>query len=211
MSSELESITGAVDLDFPEYDNPPPEPMKPALAWLRTAVEGGVREPYALALATTDGAGRPSSRMVAVSDASAEGLLFTTHSTSRKGREIAGTGWASGLFYWRETARQLCFSGPVVRLDDDENDRLWHSRAHGLHPMSAASRQSESLADPGRLQEEADLLAARDLPLPRPDRFVGYRLQPHSVEFWSAAESRLHRRLRYELTDTGWQVSRLQP
>ncbi|MFI1934310.1 phenazine biosynthesis FMN-dependent oxidase PhzG [Streptomyces sp. NPDC020330] len=211
MSSELESITGVVDLDFPEYDNPPPEPMKPALAWLRAAVEGGVREPYALALATTDSAGRPSNRMVAVSDASTEGLLFTTHSTSRKGREIAATGWASGLFYWRETARQLCFSGPVALLDDDENDRLWHGRAPGLHPMTTASRQSELLDDPRRLRQEADRFAAEDAPLPRPERFVGYRLRPHSVEFWSAAESRLHRRLRYERTDTGWHVTRLQP
>ncbi|WP_240138438.1 phenazine biosynthesis FMN-dependent oxidase PhzG [Streptomyces sp. MUM 178J] len=211
MSSELESLTGVAGLDFPEYDDPPPEPMKPAVAWLKAAVESGVREPYALALATADASGRPSNRIVAVTDVSGEGLLFTTHSTSRKGREIAETGWASGLFYWRETARQLCVSGPVVRLDNDENDRLWHSRAPGLHPMTTASRQSEPFDDPRRLQDEADRYAAEGIPLPRPQRFVGYRLQPHSVEFWSAARSRLHRRLRYERTATGWQVARLQP
>ncbi|MEV0171128.1 phenazine biosynthesis FMN-dependent oxidase PhzG [Streptomyces sp. NPDC050803] len=211
MSSKLESLTGAVDLDFPEYDNPPPEPMPLVLNWLATAVERGVREPYALALATADGSGRPSTRIVLVTDVSAEGLLFTTHSTSRKGREIAETGWASGLLYWRETGQQLSLSGPAVRLDDAENDRLWHGRDPGLHPMTTASRQSDPLDDPRRLLDEAHRHEGTGTALPRPDRFAGYRLRPHSVEFWSAAETRLHRRLRYEITTTGWRVQRLQP
>ncbi|WP_328870937.1 phenazine biosynthesis FMN-dependent oxidase PhzG [Streptomyces sp. NBC_00287] len=211
MSSKLESLTGAVDLDFPEYDDPPAEPMPLALKWLAAAVEGGVREPYALALATADRRGRCSSRIVAVLDVSAEGLLFTSHSTSRKGREIAETGWASGLLYWRETGQQLCVSGPVAALDDADNDRLWHGRAPGLHPMTTASRQSDALDDPQHLLDDADRYAALGTPLPRPERFTGYRLRPHSVEFWSAAESRLHRRLRYERTTTGWHVRKLQP
>lgn len=210
MSSRFESLTGVVDLDFAEYATPPPEPMPLVQAWVSAAVERGVREPLALALATADRRGRASTRIVAVTEVSARGLLFTTHSTSRKGREIAETGWASGLLYWRETAQQLSVSGPVVALDDADNDRLWQRRAPQLHTMTTASWQSDPLDDPRRLQDEADRLAA-DVPLPRPQRFVGYRLQPQAVEFWSAAETRLHRRLRYERTATGWHVAKLQP
>jgi pyridoxamine 5'-phosphate oxidase len=184
--------------------------MPLARRWTASAVEGGVREPMSLALATADRHGRISNRIVAVMNVSDLGLLFTTHSTSRKGREIAETGWASGLFYWRETSQQLCLSGPVVRLNDAENDRLWAARAPALHSMTTASRQSDPLDDPLRLEIEADRLAA-EVPLPRPDRFVGYRLMPETIEFWSAAENRLHRRLRYEKTATGWQVGKLQP
>ncbi|MGW0882930.1 phenazine biosynthesis FMN-dependent oxidase PhzG [Streptomyces sp. NPDC002671] len=211
MSSILESLTGTVGLPFPEYDTPPPAPMGLARQWTADAVERGVREPMALSLATADRAGRVSNRIVQVIEVADSGLLFTTHSTSRKGRELAENAWASGLFYWRETAQQLCVSGPVVRLDDAENERLWYAREPGLHSMTTASRQSETLDDPQRLLADNQRYAAAPAPLPRPQRFVGYRLTPDSVEFWSAAKTRLHHRLRYEKTSAGWHVVRLQP
>lgn len=85
------------------------------------------------------------------------------------------------------------------------------ARAQPLHAMSAASRQSEQLADAAALRAQADRLAALDAPLPRPDRFVGYRLEPSTVEFWCAGSDRLHRRLRYDRTGPAWRISHLQP
>ncbi|MEU7884933.1 phenazine biosynthesis FMN-dependent oxidase PhzG [Microbispora bryophytorum] len=211
MSSRFESLTGAIDPAFPEYDMPPAEPMDLVRRWISGAVEAGVREPLALALATADRGGRASTRMVAVIDVGDRGLAFTSHSTSRKGREIAETGWASGLLYWRETARQLSFSGPVVMLPEPEAERLWNARPVPLHAMSAVSRQSEPLEDVARLKAEAERLSSYGIPLPRPARFAGYRLEPAAVEFWSADADRLHRRLRYDRTPSGWHISRLQP
>ncbi|MFJ9055670.1 MULTISPECIES: phenazine biosynthesis FMN-dependent oxidase PhzG [unclassified Streptomyces] len=211
MSSRFESLTGVVDGAFPEYAVPPEEPMDLLGRWVSEAVESGVREPLALALATADKHGRPSSRTVSVIDVSARGLLFTSHSTSQKGREIAETGWASGLLYWRETGQQLAVSGPVVLLEESEADRLWDSRPVPLHSMSTASWQSEPLDDIALLQAEADRLSEGGSPLPRPARYTGYRLEPDTVEFWSAAEDRLHRRLRYDRTPEGWRTTRLQP
>ncbi|MES9535752.1 MULTISPECIES: phenazine biosynthesis FMN-dependent oxidase PhzG [unclassified Actinomadura] len=211
MSAKYESLTGVLDESFPEYADPPDEPMALARGWISAAVAEGVREPLALALATADGRGRASNRIVSITEVTHQGLVFTSHSTSRKGREIAQTGWASGLLYWRELARQLIVSGPVVLLEAAEADRLWAARPAPLHAMTTASRQSEPLDDVPALRAEAERLSERGGPLPRPDRFAGYRLEPASVEFWSAASGRLHRRLRYDTSPTGWQTVRLQP
>jgi dihydrophenazinedicarboxylate synthase len=211
VSSRYETLTGTVDGAFPEYDRPPGEPMELVQRWVAMATDAGVREPLALALATAGRDGRISNRTVSIVDVSAAGLVFTSHDSSRKGREIAESGWGSGLLYWRETAQQLSISGPVVRLPDAEADRLWAARAAPLHPMSTASRQSDPLDDVAALRAEAERLAATGAPLPRPARFAGYRLEPAAVEFWSAADDRLHRRLRYDRTPTGWHVARLQP
>jgi pyridoxamine-phosphate oxidase len=211
VSSRFESLTGTVDRPFPEYDAPPPEPMELMRCWIRSAVDEGVREPLALALATSDGRGHVSNRIVAIVDVSGDGLVFTSHSTSRKGREIAETGWASGVLYWRETGQQLIVSGPVEPVPEHESERLWFARAAPLHAMTTVSRQSEPIDDVARLRAEAERLAAAGGPLPRPSRFVGYRLAPATVEFWSAASSRLHRRLRYDRDRTGWRAVRLQP
>jgi dihydrophenazinedicarboxylate synthase len=209
VSSTFESLTGALSQDFPEYDRAPDDPLDLAARWIAGAVEDGVREPLALSLATADARGRASSRIVAVLDYTAGGLTFTSHATSRKGREIAETGWASGLFYWRESARQLILSGPVHRLPDAESDRLWRARATPLHAMSTVSWQSDPLTDPEGLRRAARLLGTAAQA--RPERFAGYRLVPDSVEFWSATADRLHRRLRYDRTPAGWRVARLQP
>lgn len=210
-TSRFESLTARTDIGFPEYEDPPPEPMGLVQRWLARAVELGVREPRALALATADRRGRPSTRTVAFTAVDDRGVLFTTHGTSRKSREITETGWASGLLYWRETGQQISLGGPAVRVGETEADALWHARAVPLHAMSAASRQSEPLTDPSALRAEAERLGASGAALERPDRFVGYRLRPQEVEFWCARPDRLHLRLRYERHRGGWRVSRLQP
>lgn len=210
-TSKLESLTGEIGLDFPEYDTPPPEPMALVKQWIEQATARGVREPLALALATADRQGRPSSRTVVIVETTERGLVFASNSTSQKGRELSATGWASGLLYWRETGQQLILSGPVAQLSDAESDALWFGRPIPLHAMSTASRQSEPLQDVTALRAEAERLGATGRALPRPARFVGYRLQPAVIEFWSADPDRLHRRLRYDRQDDGWQTSRLQP
>ncbi|MEV1085483.1 phenazine biosynthesis FMN-dependent oxidase PhzG [Streptomyces sp. NPDC050211] len=213
-TSQFESLTGEVDIDFPEYDNPPPDPMPLVDQWIAEATARGVREPRALALATSDSQGRASTRIVFPTEVSDRGLVFPSHSTSQKGRELAATGWASGLLYWRETGQQLILSGPVSQLGDAESDALWFGRPTPMHAMSAASRQSDpfdGLAAVADLRAEAARLGATGTSLPRPARFVGYLLTPVAVEFWCADSQRLHRRLRYDRQDRGWHATRLQP
>jgi dihydrophenazinedicarboxylate synthase len=210
-ASRFESLTGEVGGHFPEYDRPPREPMGLVRSWLAGAADRGVREPLALALATADRRGRASSRIVAISRVDDRGLVFATHTTSQKGREIAATGWASGLLYWRETGQQIVLSGPAGPVCDAESDALWYARPVPLHAMSAVSRQSDPVPDVERLRARARRLAELGTPLPRPEFFAGYRLTPDVVEFWWAAPDRLHRRLRYDRDGRGWRVCRLQP
>ncbi|WP_308315494.1 phenazine biosynthesis FMN-dependent oxidase PhzG [Streptomyces sp. ISL-100] len=211
-SSQFESLSGETDLDFPEYDAPAADPIALLRTWLDQAVERGVREPRALSLATADARGRASTRIIALSSVSDRGLVFMSHTSSQKGREIAETGWASGLLYWRETAQQISVCGAVEQLGDAESDALWFGRPVPMHAMSTAAHQSEPLDDVAALRAEAARLEATGTPLPRPERFVGYVLMPSAVEFWAAGSDRLHRRLRYDrLDDQSWSTSRLQP
>ncbi|MFD3461176.1 phenazine biosynthesis FMN-dependent oxidase PhzG [Nocardia fluminea] len=210
-SSRFESLAGMVDLDFPEYERPPEQPLDLVRSWLDDAVERGVREPKALALATADARGFASNRIVVIISITDRGLVFASHRDSQKGHEMAATGWASGLLYWRETGQQLVLSGPVAPLPDEESDALWSARPIPLHAMSSVSRQSAPLEDVAALRHSALELERLGRTLPRPESYVGYCLQPAAVEFWCAASDRLHRRLRYDLRPDGWRTSRLQP
>ncbi|GGT50720.1 phenazine biosynthesis FMN-dependent oxidase PhzG [Streptomyces purpureus] len=208
-----ESLTGTVEADFPEYAAPPSEPIGLLRRWLEHAVTVGVREPRALALATADAQGRPSSRTVVLNRLTETGLVFATHDGSRKERELRDNAWASGLLYWRETSRQVAVRGPVRRLSAADADALWASRPPFTHAMTAASRQSrplDGLDDVAELRARADQLAAAG-PLPRPERYIGLELVPEEIEFWANGSGRLHERLRYDRTAEGWRTVRLAP
>ncbi|MGW6569656.1 phenazine biosynthesis FMN-dependent oxidase PhzG [Streptomyces sp. NPDC054975] len=195
-----------------EFSTPPAEPMKLLQAWFDSAVADAVREPGALALASADARGQASNRIVQVLAVRDTGLVFASHADSRKGRDLAETGWASGVFYWREAGRQVIVSGPTGPLPDEESDALWAARPAGAHPMSVLSHQSAPLLDEDALREQARELARAGAALPRPDRWLGYLLEPASVEFWQAdQEDRLHRRLCYQRDGSGWRTGRLQP
>ncbi|MFF7450309.1 MULTISPECIES: phenazine biosynthesis FMN-dependent oxidase PhzG [unclassified Streptomyces] len=209
-----ETLTGTVDIDFPEFLTPPPEPMGLLVEWLRDTSWQEVREPRAMALATAGTDGRTSSRIVVLNRVTDSGLVFVTHQGSRKGRELAANPWASGVLYWRETSQQITVAGPVEKLSDGEADALWAARPVFTHAMSAVSRQSEpldGLDHVAMLRERAKELGRSGQPLPRPDSFTAYELRPATVEFWANGTDRLHERLRYERSGGDWNVVRLQP
>lgn len=194
-----------------EFAGPPPEPLGLLRDWFKHAVDRGVREPGAVALATVAADGRPSCRMIQTLEITDRGLVFTSHSGSQKGRDIAATGHGSGVLYWRETNQQIILTGIVERLPDPTADALWAARPADALPMSIATRQSEPLEDSEALLAKANRLAATGKPLPRPDFWVGYLLVPSTVEFWQSSPDRLYRRLRYDRDGAGWTTIRLQP
>jgi pyridoxamine 5'-phosphate oxidase len=197
---------------MPEYHNPPAEPMGLFKAWLETAKAEGASEPGVVALATVDAQGIVSSRMCQTIRITDAGWVFASHTTSPKGRDIEATGWASGVFYWRELYRQLIFAGRVQQLSDEESDAIWNARDPITLPMSVAARQSEPLEDEDALRAHAQRLAESGETLARPPQWVAYELIPSTVEFWHGRmPDRLYWRLRYDMVDGGWISRRLQP
>jgi dihydrophenazinedicarboxylate synthase len=206
----IETLSGDAELDLPEFETPPEDPLPLLERWLQMADAHGVRESRALALATADGEGRPSSRIVLLKRI-APAVVFAFSADSRKGREIAATGRAAGTLYWRETMQQIVFEGPVARTTEAESDALFAERPRRAQATTVASTQGDPLKDQGRLRAAAAELAAGEEPLRRPPDWTGYRLDPDLIEFWHGGPDRLHRRLLYTKTGGRWSHQRLQP
>jgi len=187
------------------------DPIVLAQQWFKTAVEDGVREPGVLSLATVNAAGRPSNRVIQTIRITDRGLVFASFTNSPKGRDIAATGWASGVLYWRETKRQIILTGKVEQLSDTESEELWWARPAHVLPMSVVSTQSAPLEDEDALRATVRRLAATGEPIPRPDTWVGYQLVPSTVEFWEDGPERLYWRMRYDRDGGAWTHTRLQP
>jgi pyridoxamine 5'-phosphate oxidase len=188
------------------------DPIRQFNDWLAEARAGAVPLPEAMALATADGSGRPSARMLLLKGADERGFAFFTGYESRKGRELEENPRAAIVVYWNALGRQVRVEGTVRRLPVEESDEYWATRPARSRAAAAASRQSEPLASLEGLEAEAErLLAEHDGEVPRPERWGGYLLEPDAIELWQHRDDRLHERIRFTREGGSWRAERLAP
>lgn len=189
------------------------DPLALLERWLADAVDAGVPEPNAVALATATTAGVPSVRIVLVKALDERGISFFTHYTSRKGTELETNPRAAATFLWHPVQRQVRLEGRVERLPEAESDAYFASRPRGARLGAVASQQSRPVEDraalEARLHEAADAVGDDDVP--RPPTWGGYLLVPEVVEFWHGRPNRLHDRLVFRRAGDRWDRERLQP
>jgi len=180
---------------------------------LHEARIAGEVEPTAMVLASSDGAGRPSTRTVLLKALDADGFVFFTNLESNKGQQLLANPRAAATFFWKSTYCQVQLQGDIEQVSDDEADAYFSTRDRGSQIGAWASLQSRPL-------ESRDLLLQRvaecekkyaGVDVPRPAHWSGFRLKPDVVEFWHGREFRLHDRFRYVQMDNEWREFRLYP
>jgi pyridoxamine 5'-phosphate oxidase len=182
--------------------------------WRAELPAAALAEPDAMVLATADASGRPSARTVLLKGVDERGFEFFTNLDSRKGRELAENPRASLVFPWYPLRRQVIVTGDVTVVEAARADQYFASRAYRSRLGALASRQSSVIADRSVLEEALAALEDRyppEGPVPRPERWSGFRVAPVTVEFWQGRRDRLHDRLRFRATSGGWVLERLSP
>jgi pyridoxamine 5'-phosphate oxidase len=217
----------------------PANPLRLVADWLAQArSEAAQPNPNSMVLATVDGRGQPSARVVLCKDIAAEAgfIAFYTNYLSRKGRELEANPRAAIVFHWDNQRRQVRAEGRVARLSDAESDAYFSSRPWQSRLGAWASRQSEPVESREALRaavaaaarrfgvpyggpgsEEPDSVTAE---IARPATWGGYRLNVEAVELWVEGEFRIHDRARWTRGSghghgsgetMNWSVTRLQP
>ena len=215
----------------------PGDPLVVAQAWLAQAqLDAAQPNPNSMVLATVDGRGYPSARVVLCKEIQPRPgfILFYTNYRSRKGRELEANARAAVVFHWDHRHRQVRAEGPVEPLSDAENDAYFRTRAWQSRIGAWASEQSQPVASRQVLAGAVAATARRfgipyqgpgtdepaqvDVDVPRPPHWGGYRLFPEAVELWVEGEFRIHDRARWtrslpdrEGEGASWTVTRLQP
>jgi pyridoxamine 5'-phosphate oxidase len=189
------------------------EPLEQFRSWFAEA-RAVLEVPEAMALATAAPGGAPSARMVLLKGFDERGLVFFSHYTSRKGRELDANPQAALLFHWSPLGRQVRVEGEVERLAEEESDTYFATRPRDAQLGALASRQSDPLGSRSELYERMAELEAGvgGGSLSRPPTWGGYLVVPVAWEFWQHRDARLHDRFRYERERPGgWRIERLFP
>jgi pyridoxamine 5'-phosphate oxidase len=211
--TDLAALRRDYESDGIDVDSLPTEPLPLWQSWLRDAETADVAEINAMIVSTVDADGTPSSRTVLCKAATAEGFVFFTNYTSRKGQAIAAEPRVSLLFPWHPLSRQVIVTGRAEQVSREESEAYFASRPRGSQISAVASAQSSVVPSREVLEQRVAELEqtydGRDVPCP--PHWGGFLVRPQTVEFWQGRRDRLHDRIRYRAQHNGWQVERLSP
>ena len=193
------------------YTNTSPYPLLDQ--WFEEARSAETVNFDAAQLATVDDAGMPNIRTVLVRSRGKEGFVFYTNLDSKKGHELASHKKAALLFYWKSLSRQLRIRGNAALVDDKEADEYFAQRPERSRVGAHVSLQSSPLQSRATLEKSMTLytMGFDGKPIPRPNRWSGFRIAPIQIEFWEEGPDRLHDRLYYEKRGPGWRRTLLYP
>lgn len=191
-----------------------PGPLAQFEKWFAEAAEAQVPEPNAMNLATVSRLGRPTSRIVLLKGIENECFVFYSNHQSHKGLDLENNPACALNFFWPDMERQVRIEGIATRVSEEKSIAYFQSIPRTSQISAWASPQSAVISDRTILEQRAaeiDKKFAGQPSLPKPKQWGGYQVEPWVVEFWQGRTNRLHDRIMYTKSETGWKKSRLAP
>ena len=190
------------------------DPIKQFESWYSETCETDIPESSAMILAKVDSDGQPLQRTVLLKSFDEDGFIFFTNYSSRKAVHIEYNNKVSLLFPWHSMGRQVKITGTAEKIPTAESLKYFLSRPRGSQLGAWASHQSKVVKNRALLDAMFDEMKQKFVKgeIPLPSFWGGYRIEPKTIEFWQARDSRLHDRFMYSKTDSAeWSNERLAP
>lgn len=174
----------------------------------------GEEDPTSAVLATVDGNGQPSVRMIDVVQIGEHGAVFFTDGGSGKAAHLRANPRAALCWHWPRLKYQASLEGVAERLDDEAADACWHSRPREKRLGSWASVQAQPLQDQAQLERglrQARAQFSSDT-VPRPPSWVAFCIVPRRIELWRIGWQRLRaKQLFAQQADGRWIETAVNP
>ncbi|MBO3459896.1 pyridoxamine 5'-phosphate oxidase [Aetokthonos hydrillicola Thurmond2011] len=171
-------------------------------------------EPNAMILGTASAQAEPCLRTVLLKSFDKQGFIFFTNYESRKARQIQENPHVSLLFLWLPLECQIQIRGTAEKISTAETLKYFTTRPRGSQIGAWCSQQSTIISSRKLLEMQFEEMKQKFMnhEIPLPSFWGGYRVLPHSFEFWQGRPNRLHDRFLYSRQDDGsWDIQRLAP
>jgi pyridoxamine 5'-phosphate oxidase len=190
------------------------DPIQLFQQWFQQATELNIPEPNAMTLSTLAPDGFPSQRTVLLKAFDKKGFTFFTNYQSRKAQHIQANPKACLLFPWVTLERQIIIQGVAEKISTAESLKYFMTRPRESQIGAWVSNQSEVITSKKILLQKFEEIKSKfqDGEIPLPSFWGGYRVIPHTIEFWQGGPGRIHDRFLFtRMTNSSWQIDRLAP
>jgi pyridoxamine 5'-phosphate oxidase len=195
------------------------DPLEQFKLWLKESEHAEIYEPNAFVLSTVTTDNQPRARTVLLKGVDEHGFFFATNYLSKKGQAISANPKVSAVFGWYSIYHQVIIEGVAKVVPEVESDEYHNSRPHDSQVAAWSSHQSQFIENRDALDEQFEeaLKKFKDIEVPRPDYWGGYRIIPTRIEFWKGRSNRMHDRIEYVRSQNSdgsfsdWEIQRLQP
>jgi pyridoxamine 5'-phosphate oxidase len=168
--------------------------------------------PSACCMCTAGIDGFPNARMVSLKEVADARFIITCPLNSRKAQEIVQNNKVALTFWWTRTERQVRVQGTAERISDAEADRYFAEREEHIQILAWASEQGGSLKSLDELRDRHEREASKlGRPVPRPEKWGGFAIDPLRIEFMQFRNDRFHERRLFEKREGKWEWRLLQP
>jgi pyridoxamine 5'-phosphate oxidase len=189
------------------------DPIDLFTKWYEEAKKTEVNDHNAMNLATISKDNKPSSRIVLIKSFSVKGFIFYTNTLSKKGNSLENNKYVALNFHWKSLLKQIRIEGEVSKVNDNEADEYFNSRSIDSRIGAWASSQSDYLKNRSELLKKVEIIKEKftNKSIVRPPHWTGYIVIPSLIEFWQNMPHRLHDRVEYRKTESGWEARNLYP
>lgn len=189
------------------------DPIQFFQTWFEIAKTEKVLEPNAMHLATVDGSGKPSGRVVLLKGIEQGKFLFFTNYESQKANDLIQNNQVALTFFWGELERQVRIEGKATKVSRAESEEYFSKRPRISQLGALVSKQSKVVPNRKFLEDKMNALEKEleGKPIPTPDSWGGYAILPSKIEFWQGRQGRLHDRVVFEKESSTWKKYRLSP
>jgi pyridoxamine 5'-phosphate oxidase len=214
-TNNLEDYRKSYEKNALSRENLNENPFQQFRTWFVEVDEAGnVDEANAMTISTVGLDGFPKSRVVLLKSYDEYGFVFYTNYNSEKGKAILQNPKVCLSFFWPSAERQIIIKGKAQKMSNEESNRYFQSRPKGSQLGAIVSPQSQEIENRKVLVERLKSLEEKyeNKEVEKPDDWGGFRVEPHSFEFWQGRPNRLHDRFLFEKDgELDWKIKRLAP
>jgi len=138
-------------------------------------------------------------------------FIFFSNYNSPKSTQFESHDQISALIFWNTTNVQIRMKANIKKTPVDFNNKYFATRSKDKNALAISSKQSQKIDSYDSVMQiyndtkkDADLEKC-------PDYWGGFVFRPYYFEFWEGHDSRLNRRMVFELNNNQWNNFFLQP